>query len=407
LIPLDGAPPTRLTTPPAGTLADTLGKVSPDGRSIAFYRGTGSSIGDYYRADFLGDHLGPATLVYKPRQRTDVSWSADSSELIVADQFQGRRTLLRVPAFGGAPARPIAGVGYDTESPSAARAGNLLAFAHATYDVNIWRMPLDPKSPSQPVRIIAASRADVQAEFSADGNRIVWASERTGNREIWAANADGSNQTQLTFNAVLPNAPRWSPDGRFVAFAARPGGNVDIYVIAASGGQPRRLTTHASEDASARWSRDGKTIYFASRRTGRLEIWKVPAGGAAPEIQVTRDGGWVSQESADGHTLFYTKLDAPGIFRRDLPDGEEKKIHPSNPRADWFLIGTSLYFRDRASRVIQKLDVTSGTTTNLATADPRGLAGTSGFSISSDEKWLLYTRLDQGTSDIMLLENFR
>ncbi|MBL8291331.1 MAG: PD40 domain-containing protein [Bryobacterales bacterium] len=406
LIPLDGSPPKRLTTPPAGTLADTLAKVSPDGRSIAFYRGTGSGIGDFYRADFLGDQLGPATLVYKSSQRTDFSWSADSRELIVADQFQGQQALLRAPAFGGAPARPIPGAGYDAHSPSAARTGHLLAFTHATFDPNIWRMPLDPKSPSQPVRIIAASRSDDQAEFSADGSRIVFVSDRTGNREIWVANADGSNQTQLTFNAFGPAAPRWSPDARFIAFAARPGGNVDIYVIAAAGGQPRRLTSHAGEDASARWSRDGKTIYFGSRRTGRLEIWKIPSDGAAPETQVTRDGGWVSQESADGRTLFYTRLGAPGIFRKDLPSGEEKKIHTANALAFWCLVGHNLYFHDFGARVIQKLDVTSGTTTDVATADPRGFP-IFGFSVTPDEKWLLYTRTDQGTSDIMLLENFR
>jgi hypothetical protein len=37
----------------------------------------------------------------------------------------------------------------------------------------------------------------------------------------------------------------------------------------------------------------------------------------------------------------------------------------------------------------------------------RGREGGLGLTVSPDEQWLLYTQMDQGGSDLMLVENFR
>ena len=100
--------------------------------------------------------------------------------------------------------------------------------------------------------------------------------------------------------------PRWSPDGTKIAFDWNADGNWNIYVIRSSGGKPVRLTSDPASEVIPSWSRDGKWIYFASTRSGRNEVWKAPADGG-DAVQVTKNGGWVAFESADGASLYYTK----------------------------------------------------------------------------------------------------
>src|SRR5438105_2691044 len=52
---------------------------------------------------------------------------------------------------------------------------------------------------------------DVQPRWSADGNKIAFASGRDGNYEIYVMAADGSNPTRLTDNAAYDSVPDWQP----------------------------------------------------------------------------------------------------------------------------------------------------------------------------------------------------
>jgi hypothetical protein len=80
----------------------------------------------------------------------------------------------------------------------------------------------------------------------------------------------------------------------------------DIQLRGGPGGQSRQLTSGAFTSTVPNWSRDGKWIYFASDRTGRFEIWHVPAEGGTAE-QITRDGGYLVDESTDAQTLAGTR----------------------------------------------------------------------------------------------------
>ncbi len=65
--------------------------------------------------------------------------------------------------------------------------------------------------------------------------------------------ANGVGQTRLTSNAVSDLEPNWSPDGSRIAFVSNRDGNYEIYVMNADGTGQARVTNNAaaSEISSA------------------------------------------------------------------------------------------------------------------------------------------------------------
>ena len=162
------------------------------------------------------------------------------------------------------------------------RSGSRLAYQRLLFDTNIWRLLLSGPGVATglPAPFIASTRLDVAPQYSPDGKRIAFESDRSGVQGIWVSDADGSNAVELFSHAgAACGTPRWSPDGQRIAFDYSMEGNLDIYVIRASGGKPIRLTTDSAADLVPSWSRDGEGVYFQSRRTGRPEVWKVSAEG--------------------------------------------------------------------------------------------------------------------------------
>src|SRR5439155_22580716 len=185
---------------------------------------------------------------------------SDSREIV----FASRRgssiyNLWRIPVTSGTPER-LPTIGQSAFSPAISRQGNRLTYTQALDDLNIWRLELNSTDEtSAPTSLIASTFGDNGPDYSPDGQKIVFASNRSGGFGIWVCDRDGANPMLLIDRGpYLTGTPRWSPDGRWIAFDSRSddpnrAGNPDIYVISADGGQPRRLTTEPSEDVAPSW----------------------------------------------------------------------------------------------------------------------------------------------------------
>ncbi len=263
-----------------------------------------------------------------------------------------------------------------------------------------------------PARFIASTRHDSAPQYSPDGKRIVFESERTGIHGLWVCNADGSNAIELFSRADAgAGTARWSPDGQRIAFDFDPEANADIYVIRANGGQPIRLTNHPAYDVGPSWSRDGQWVYFVSKRTGGNETWKVSSHGGEA-IQVTRNGGGTAFESTDGKYIYYVKGDVPAsvttLWKMPVNGGNESQVLPSVSFRDFFLVNDGIYFIPGPSVEgkfsIQFLNFATGKTKMVAPmSGPPG----EGMSVSPDGRSVLFTQYDDAGSDLMLVENFR
>lgn len=111
--------------------------------------------------------------------------------------------------------------------------------------------------------------------WSPDGKSIAFG--RDG--ELYVINADGRQQTRLTSSLTSSNQVAWSPDNKRLAFAAKPHG---IHAIQVDGTQEKDLTNYSTDFGGITWSPDGNYIYFLSTYGGPLELYRVGASGGRP-----------------------------------------------------------------------------------------------------------------------------
>lgn len=257
-----------------------------------------------------------------------LAWSPNRDALVFsANAGAGWRShLWRVPAKKSAKPERLEVAGDGATFPAVDLRNNRLAFSRSVANADIWRL----ESGVKPSPFLTTTRRDSSPQFSPDGRRIAFESGRSGDEAaIWAANSDGTGWVQISRD-VSPRCgtPRWSPDGKWIAFDAQgKDGLWDVWIIDASGGPARQLTRGPENSAVPSWSHDGRRVYFVSRRAGKSEIWRQPVDGG-PAEPVTRNGGSVAFESADGKALYYTKdiTGSGGLYSLQFAGGEERQV---------------------------------------------------------------------------------
>jgi Tol biopolymer transport system component len=275
---------------------------------------------------------------------------------------------------------------------------------------------------SSMARLVSSSQQEDMAEFSPDGKKIVFDSNRSGSFEVWVSDSDGKNTSRLTSfgGPFVTGSPRWSPNGKFIAFDSRPRGLSDIFVISAEGGSPRCLTEEGSKEVAPSWSRDGRWIYFGSDRSGKgdWQLWKVaPEGGQV--VRVTKNGGFEAAESRDGKFIYYSKTSPvlsnlyvgyDNLWRVPASDGEETLFLREIESRYWAVGERGIYFiADQDKQPYLKfVDFATRHTISLAPLNKKlATDAARGLALSGDGRSLLCTLVEQDSSDIMLVENFR
>lgn len=392
----------QITYPPTPSSDDAAPAISPDGRFLAFTRGVSPQVRDIYIVPLTHDYLpagAPWKLISATQDITGVFWIDGSRRLLYASR--GPTAFLWQVSANGSTTRRLNAPDAFAAQLNVSFDGRLLAYTNGYMDMDIWRIPMPGKS-TNATRLISSPRWDLDPEFSPDGSRIVFASDRTGSIEIWTSAVDGSTALQLTHYGVESGSPRWSPDGTEIAFDVTDQGNADIYVISSTGGQPRRLTAGPSDDRLPTWSRDGKTIYFTSNRTGPQEIWKIPAQGGEA-TQVTHNGGMIAFESNDGKYLYYARRTVRpySVYRLPLVGGEEKRvIETIKGWLAFSVVSDGIYFTpDSAPQTLYFYDFASEQTRPLGDL-AKGIG--MGFSFAPDRKSLLVAPAEFRNGELFL-----
>jgi Tol biopolymer transport system component/DNA-binding winged helix-turn-helix (wHTH) protein len=240
----------RATSPPRNTMGDLWPAISPDGHVLVFVRALDGLRQDLYALGLSNDlrPVGdPKRLTFAKPHNRQPAWSADGRSIVyVSGESPHHPSLWRIairnPLGPAGPPEQLPLV--DANWPAISRRGRLV-YGRRFWDFDIWRLELGgsgrrERLPSNSTRLEHAP------QYSPDGNRIAFASDRSGSHEIWVCGADGCSPVKLTsFGGPYLSGPVWSPDGRRLAFSVWLGADEEIYLVGSEGGyagtpHPRR-----------------------------------------------------------------------------------------------------------------------------------------------------------------------
>ena len=427
LISVESGEKKRLTFPPSASMGDLTAAISPDGRTLAFSRAESGTLGKLCTLEMSSAFTvagEPNCFAINDGQLANfasVRWTPDRRGVMFSPLFRGsvRASLWTVPlpnrqGDAGVPQRfPIPS--NSARYPAFSRDGLRLVYSDFLVDADIWRLDLQ-NAGARPVKLITSTKSDWAAEYSPDGKKILFTSNRSGHPELYLADSDGSHATQLTtLEAPLVGSPRWSPDGKRIVFDSTLERQFELYVINADGSGLRRLTDRPDADAVGSWSRDGQWIYFVSTRSGKHQIWKMTADGGEP-VQITKQGGQGKVfESVDGKFIYYAKsigasTGASALWRTPVSGGEEVKVLDSLFQLLFTVTASGIYFAapaDDGSSYATSIRFLSFRTGEVTAIAPAESGVQPGLSVSPDGRFLLYSFAQITGSDLMLVENFR
>lgn len=195
--------------------------------------------------------------------------------------------------------------------------------------------------------VLAGTAREADATFPGTNGKIAFASDRTsgegvdnpeGDFEIFTMNRDGSGLTQLTENAALDFDPEWSPDGERIAFQSDRDFFSDIFVMNADGTEETQVTDNRAFDRGATFSPDGERIAFVSDQDGPTNIYAMDADGKG-QVRLTDNGvptdsGPVFSPSGK-KIAFHTNRDGNFEIYKMRTDGSNPKNLTNDPAGDF------------------------------------------------------------------------
>ena len=273
--------------------------ISPDGKQVAYVvtvidQQRNRRVSSIWLVDTDG-RSAPRRLSAEGVNSNAPRWSPDGSELA----FLSTRNAGAAEAGG-------TGAGAEAARPQICilhmGGGEAQVVSHLKNGVNAFQWAPDGKrfvavsrtGPSDQVAP-SARKSDVRhyKHISYTFNDTGWFDDKRSH--LWVIDAAGGKDKQITSGEDWNDTdPQWSPDGSRIAFVSDRTGkeyddshNKDVWVISADGGALTKISDHAFEDDLPRWSPDGKQILFAGR-TARRQFPKLyvaaSAGGTASRL---------------------------------------------------------------------------------------------------------------------------
>ena len=257
LMTLDGGTVTQLTDEPG---RDYEPDGSPDGKTVVFasQRASGDS-SQLHLMDIAGSNVRRLTFSAGRAERVldDYGeWSPDGRRIVFQRTIipEGQKPYVDIwlidPETGEETPLTETQDAWDS-TPSFAADGNAVLFeSNRSGTFELYRLPLDG---GEAVALTDSEGIEAEAKQSPDGRQIAFVSDRDGDFEVYVMDTGGANVRQLTSNDGADRCPQWSPDGRQISFSSDRDGDSEIYVMNTDGSDQRRITESTGRDEVADW----------------------------------------------------------------------------------------------------------------------------------------------------------
>ena len=215
------------------------GALSPDGRTLAFFRSDESNSSE------------PAVAGVAPSRRTQALHAGTACDGEVAGRFSS--ILTRWVEAGGL--------------------GAILALWRT--GPTLWIIPTSGAAPrAVGIPKVLTTNNPPLFDWLSDNRRIVAAVEHDGVQgvHLWIVDSESGQMSRLTTGAGHESAPAVSPEGSRIAYAGQDT-NFDLLEVPLDGTPIRRLLATSRNEMDPAWSPTRPEYAFVTDRNGPTEIW--------------------------------------------------------------------------------------------------------------------------------------
>lgn len=180
--------------------------------------------------------------------------------------------------------------------------GKHIALSHGTKEdgkSRVYTVPIDGGTP----RLITPLGPSYLHGYSPDGTTLAYCAERKGNFDVYTIPVEGGVETRLTHAEGLDDGPEYSPCGQYIWFNSVRTGLMQVWKMKADGSEQTQVTFDETRNS---WfphiSPDGRKVLYIAYRKGDVAPGDHPANkdvelrlmdtqGSAPRTLVKLFGG--------------------------------------------------------------------------------------------------------------------